>query len=359
MPFFRFSRCGAKNLLYKTNKTGEGVVMVTTFSLRFLMYLLWIFVAPFVLSHAQAQTVSTDEVRRIAQEIYANESFVRVRGSASVQAQTSGSSMVVEYQEKKYILTNFHVVQTMVDIYVEDLKTGNMYPSRVIGRDPLLDLALLTLPKELEHLSHVPFAHATVGEMVFAIGFPFGVRNVTNGIVTSEELVGAMFLLSQVPLNPGNSGGPLLNMQQQVVGVNTAYRPNANLYSFSIPSSYVQKILPQLVEGGAIRHANAKLAVTDLRNLLPRNFSEMGIPFPMKRPGVVVIAFQDDAAAQQGIDIGDVIITIDGVGTTTIGEYLERLLFFYKSGQKAKFTLLRGTEELQVEIKLSSHPDPK
>lgn len=308
------------------------------------------------LGHAQELPVASaanPNIPQISAEIYANESFARIRGSANARAQVSGSSMVIRYQDKKYILTNFHVVQAMVDIYIEDLKTGNVYASRVIGRDPILDLALLALPKELEHLAEAPLAEATVGEIVFAIGFPFGVRNVSYGIITSKELVGAMFLLSQAPLNSGNSGGPLLNVKQEVVGINTAYRPQANLYSFSIPSAYVRKILPQLVEGGTIRHAHPKLAVQDFRDLLPRNFADMGIPYPLKQPGVVVVGFNDDAASQQGIEVGDVILSIDSARTETVEQYVQQLLFSYKSGQRAKFLLLRGTEEVTVDVKLS------
>lgn len=299
-------------------------------------------------------TLSVDQgIQKIAEQIYHNESFLRVRGSSSVQSQTHGSSMVVEHQDKKYILTNFHVIHSMIELYVEELKTGNVYTSRVIGRDPVLDLALLELPKELAHLAPVAFADFIIGEIVFAIGFPFGERAVTIGFITATKLISSMFLLSQVPLNPGNSGGPLLNIKQQVVGVNTAYRPNANLYSFSIPSLYVQKILPQLAEGGTIRHAYPKLHVVDFRNLLPRNFADMGIPYPLKQPGLVVVGFQDEAASQQGIEIGDVILSIDGVRTETIGQYVQLLMFSYKSGQRAKFVVLRGTEEVNIELKLS------
>ncbi|TSD00723.1 MAG: HtrA2 peptidase [Parcubacteria group bacterium Greene1014_15] len=241
----------------------------------------------------------------------------------------------------------------MVDIYVEDLKTGSVYSSRVIGRDPWLDLALLTLPQELEHLAEASLVDAVVGEIVFAIGFPYGVRNVSYGIITSKELVSSTFLLSQAPLNPGNSGGPLLNAKQEVVGINTAYRPDANLYSFSIPSSYVRRILPQLVEGGTIRHAYPKLVVGDFRDLLPRNFADMGIPYPLKKPGVVVLGFRDEAASQQGIEIGDLILSIDGVRTETVEQYVQQLLFSYKSGQRAKFLLFRGLEEVTVDVKLS------
>ncbi len=292
-------------------------------------------------------------IQQIAEQIYDNESFLRVRGSASVRSQVHGSSMIVQYQNIKYVLTNFHVVQSMVEVYIEELKTGNVFISRVIGRDPVLDLALLELPKELAYLPPVAFADFVIGETVFAIGFPFGERTITMGFVSSTKLISSMFMLSQVPLNPGNSGGPLLNAKQEVVGVNTAYRPNANLYSFSIPSSYVQKILPQLAEGGTIRHAHPKLVVVDARNLLPRNFADMGIPYPLKQPGIVVVAFQDEAASQQGIEMGDVILSIDGVRTESIGQYVQLLMFSYKSGQKAKFVLLRGTEEITVDIKLS------
>ena len=330
---------------------------------RILAGLIIAFACWLSIAHAEGERVLSPEtaavyanlaVQEISSQIYQNESFVRVRGSANVTSQVSGSSMVVRYQDKKFILTNFHVVQAMVEVYVEDLKTGNMYPSNVIGKDSVLDLAILSLPRELEHLKEVPFSDAVVGEIVFAIGFPFGQRNVTVGFITSDKLVYAMFLLSQVPLNPGNSGGPLLNARQEVVGINTAYRPQANLYSFSIPSSYVQRMLPQLVAGGTIRHGHPKLNLADYRDLLPRNFSAMGIPYPLKKPGVVVLGFQDDGASQQGIDIGDVIVAIDGFRIESLGDYADRLLFFYKSGQKVTFTLLRGGEEIQVELKLSS-----
>lgn len=309
------------------------------------------------LSSAQelSESVCTHSgISQVAAQIYANESFARVRGSVSVESQVSGSSMIVRWEEKKYILTNFHVVQSMVDLYIEDLKTGNIYQTRVIGRDPALDLALLLLPKELEHLAESPFADALVGETVFAIGFPFGKRNITQGIITSNEFAHAIFLLSQVPLNSGNSGGPLLNVRQEVVGINTAYRQEANLYSFSVPSSFVQKIMPQLVvEGTIVRHAHPRLRVADFRGLLPRNFSDMGISYPIKKPGVVVFGFHDPAASQQGIEIGDIILSVDGVRTETFDQYVQHLLFSYKSGQRAKFLLLRGSEEVTVDVKLS------
>lgn len=333
------------------------VVSVLVSSFFVLVFALFGFVSTSSAQDVRTQTSTAlpadREVQKVAEQIYGNESFLRVRGSASARSQTNGSSMVVEYEGTKYVLTNFHVVKTMIELYIEDLKTGNMYISRVIGRDPVLDLALLELPKELAHLTSVLFADFVIGETVYAIGFPFGERTITVGFVSSTKLINSMFLLSQVPLNPGNSGGPLLNTKQQIVGVNTAFRPNANLYSFSIPSLYVQKILPQLVEGGTIRHAHPKLHVVDFRNLLPRNFTDMGIPYPLKQPGVVVVAFQDEPASQQGIELGDVILSVDGVHTETIEQYVQLLMFSYKSGQRAKFVVLRGTEEVTIELKLS------
>ncbi|HZW57145.1 MAG TPA: trypsin-like peptidase domain-containing protein, partial [Nitrososphaerales archaeon] len=171
----------------------------------------------------------------VAIYIEANASVVTVSGSTS-SGLVVGSGFVTAYQNSTYILTNFHVVDSVSDITVT-FWDGNSYPARMIASDPYSDLAILTTEAphfEFPHpLSLYPSSFLNVGQTVVAIGAPFGLSgSMTVGIIsqlgrTLQDPTAGNFSIAAViqfsaPINPGNSGGPLLDSNGDVVGITTA-----------------------------------------------------------------------------------------------------------------------------------------
>ncbi len=156
------------------------------------------------------------------------------------------------------IITNHHVVRDAGSIKVT-LTDGRQFEGKVIGRDPLSDIALLKI--QAERLTTVKFADPRairVGEWVVAIGSPLGLKtSVTAGIISAlnrdvQAKGGVSFIQTDAPINPGNSGGPLLNLEGDVVGMNTMVASNAQGIGFSIPVATIQEVVASLRTAGKI-----------------------------------------------------------------------------------------------------------
>jgi len=233
-----------------------------------------------------------------------------------------GSGMILD--RHGYILTNYHVVKGFTTIRVQ-LADRRTLPAEVIGTDPRTDVAVIRIKSPVPRdLSTVQFGDSRTtqdGDLVLAVGAPFGlVESVTNGIVSATGRADLSdyedFLQTDAPINPGSSGGPLVNMQGQVIGMNTAILTGATAtdgqgqfggVGFAIPIDRIKAILPTLLRGGHI--VRGMIGV-----IMPEGMNEVTIPLKLPDiPGALVTQVSPGSPAQQaGIRSGDKIVRFDG-----------------------------------------------
>ncbi len=229
-----------------------------------------------------------------------------------------GSGMILD--RKGTVLTNFHVVNGFDQIKIQ-LADGTEFPAKVKGSDARSDVAILqiacSVPSDLPVIALGDSDQVEVGELVLAVGAPFGLpQTVTQGMISAKGRanVGVAdiedFLQTDTPINPGNSGGPLVNMRGEVVGINSAIATSVGQFSgvgFSIPINMVKAMLPQLEKGESISRGQLGVAIQDLSSELAKQF---GLK---RREGALVASVAAGSAAEKaGIKEGDVIASFDG-----------------------------------------------
>jgi S1-C subfamily serine protease len=269
----------------------------------------------------------------------------------------SGSGFI--FTHDGFILTNSHVVHDAQTIRVT-LSDGRNLAARLIGDDPDTDLAVIRID---DHLDGTPLAVATfadssaiqVGQLVVAIGNPYGFQTtVTAGVVsalarslraTTGRLIDNM-IQTDAALNPGNSGGPLVNSHGQVVGVNTAIIAIAQGICFAIPSNTAQFVAARLIRDGRVRRSYIGLGgqnVTLHRRIVRFHHLE-------QESGVFIHAIEKGGPAETaGIQEGDILVTFDGQPIEVIDD-LQRLLAQERAGVAYPVQVLRQQEKLSLQI---------
>jgi S1-C subfamily serine protease len=248
-----------------------------------------------------------------------------------------------------YLLTNSHVVHGGRELRVF-LADGRRLGADLVGDDPDSDLAVLRVSAdELAHLSLADSNAVRPGQIAIAIGSPMGFQQtVTAGIVSGvgRSLRGASGRLidnviqTDAALNPGNSGGPLVNTRAEVIGVNTAIIRPAQGICFAIASNTARWVAAWLIKEGRIRRSFIGLAgqnVPLLRKLVHHHRLA-------QETGVLVTGFEPDSpAARAGLAEGDILLALDGVSTPAV-DSLHKLLTGDRIGERAIVTFLRGVE---------------
>ena len=326
----------------------------------------------------QTSSVLTDLFNYIENsvvQITSQSNATTLRNNALVGQTTAFGSGFV-YDNQGHIITNDHVIEghKIVDVKFAD---GNTYKAKVIGMDSSTDLAVLQIADNFsnERLIPLTFGNSSllqVGQEVAAIGNPFGLQNLmTEGIISGLRVLlpnnqtGFLIpdvIVTDVPFNPGNSGGPLLNMRGEIIGINTAIA-RANQFSelsYSIPSNIIKKIVPQLIAHGSYIHP--WLGVTGV-SLTPD--LEHGTGLPMNYKGVVVTSIQPDSPAAkvnlQPITVkhmGDIIIAIDGHVVKRFEDIISYIESTKSVGNTIIVKLLRNGTFQNVGIKLTPNPIP-
>jgi len=244
--------------------------------------------------------------------------------------QSRGSGVIIS--NDGYIVTNHHVIKNGEQIKVT-LNDNKEFKARIVGFDDQTDLALLKI--ESINLPYVVFGNSdslAIGEWVLAIGNPFRLQStVTAGIVSAKarninilEKQGIeSFIQTDAAVNPGNSGGALINTNGELIGINTAILSSSGGYegfSFAVPSKLVKKIVRDLKEFGVVQRGWMGVTVY---NVDAETANQMGLE---DVSGVVVDAITMDGAAKQaGIASGDVILSIDNTETKTVPQFMELL----------------------------------
>ena len=269
-----------------------------------------------------------------------------------------GSGVIIS--NKGYIVTNNHVISGSDEVVVV-LNNKQEYNATLVGTDPNTDLALLKV--EAEGLSSMKFGDSNalrLGEWVLAIGNPYNLTStVTAGIVSAkarnlpflrtQEFSIESFIQTDAAVNPGNSGGALINTRGELVGINAviASRTGAFVgYSFAIPVTIVEKVVKDLIEYGAVQRAILGVNIGDVTAELPQ---QKGLE---EIEGVYVLGVRAEGAAKQaGIKAEDIIISIDDTRVNSSAE-LQELVSKYRPGQEVIVIVKRDRKLKQFDVVL-------
>lgn len=269
-----------------------------------------------------------------------------------------GSGVIVS--PEGYILTNHHVVEAASEIQVA-LVDGRNAKARIIGSDPESDLAVLKI--DLDNLPSITFGQseqARVGDIVLAIGNPFGVgQTVTMGIIGAlgRSQVGINtfenFIQTDAAINPGNSGGALTDTAGNLIGINTAIysRTGGSLgIGFAIPANAAKQIMEQIIETGGVTRGWLGVSMQDIT-------PELAESFRLKKPGGALIAgvLRNGPADEAGIKPGDILLAVDGKAVADSSEMLN-LVAALPPGKAVALTILRNNSEKAVKVKVGKRP---
>ncbi len=271
-----------------------------------------------------------------------------------------GSGVIIS--SDGYIVTNNHVIDEAERLEVT-LNDNRTYDATVLGTDPQTDLALIKI--DAKDLPVIPMGDSEslkVGEWVLAVGNPFGFTStVTTGIVSAKgRSIGSAthsrpmgiesYIQTDAAVNPGNSGGALVTLRGELIGINTAiYSQTGNYagYSFAIPTSIVKKVVSDIRQFGAVQRAVLGVSIMDLTADIAK---EKGISSVTK--GVYVGSVSDRSSAREaGITEGDVITAVNGVATDNVARLQEQVAK-YRPGDKIKVTYIRDNKTNTVDVKL-------
>jgi S1-C subfamily serine protease len=274
-----------------------------------------------------------------------------------------GSGSGILFTPDGFLLTNHHVVRGNARLRVR-LSDGRELTGRVVGADPWTDLAVVQADES--GLPHAPLGDSSrlrVGQLVVAIGSPFGFEStLTAGVIsalgrTLRSITGHLVdnvIQTDAALNPGNSGGPLVDSRGRVIGINTAIIHPAQGICFAIPINMAKDILPQLLQHGRVVRGYLGLHARSvpLPEALARRF---GLA---QRSGVEVQAVEPDGPAEQaGILEEDVIVSLGEQPTGSVDDLL-KLLTQLPVGIPAAVVFLRGERRLERLVVPTDYPNP-
>jgi S1-C subfamily serine protease len=320
--------------------------------------------------------VHIETTTRVQQE--QNPFFGNPFGTTETQ-RALGSGFVID--KAGHIVTNYHVVRGANTIQVS-FSNNERIKARIVGVDPSTDIAVLKVNIKSRALKALPLGNSDgvrVGDQVIAIGNPFGLdRSVTEGIVSAVQrrieapnnLSISHVIQTDAALNHGNSGGPLLNAQGQVIGMNaqieTGGVSEGNVgIGFAIPINTVKSVVAQLIKHGSVEHAFLGIEGTTLTPPIARLFHlpvTSGVLVGTVRPG--------SGAAHAGLKPatnevtvegqswpagGDVIVKVDGEPVPTVDRLID-VIASKKPGQKIELEIVRGTSHETLTVKLGRQP---
>ncbi len=268
-----------------------------------------------------------------------------------------GSGVIIS--SDGYIITNNHVIDRMDEIEVV-LDDRRSFPAEVIGTDPSTDLALLKVDtEELPYLQYGNSDNLKLGQWVLAVGNPYNLTStVTAGIISAkarninilrEQFAIESFIQTDAAVNPGNSGGALVNTVGELVGINTAIASRTGAYSgnsFAIPVSIVKKVIGDLKEFGVVQRAILGVTIQDVTQELANENNINNVS------GVYINGLREDGAAKDaGIKVGDVILAVNNIPVNTVSE-LQEQISRYRPNDQVDVLIKRNGKEKLFEVTL-------
>jgi S1-C subfamily serine protease len=344
----------------------------------FLLSLICLFVLGESPLRAQAPRLTEEERNTIEIFRQASRGVVHIHTRATKEAPfeklqsegRTGTGFVID--RKGYILTNFHVIENMNEIEVI-LSSGRRLSARVIGTAPQLDTALLQVDALAEDLFPLNLGDSSalqMGQKVIAIGNALGLHNtVTVGVVSAlRRTVGEVpielqdaFIQTDAAINPGSSGGPLLNSAGEVVGMNTAIAKDAQGVGFAVPINFARRVIPDLIEMGHPYRPHLGFSTTEITPSIAKLFGlslARGLLVEEVLPGTPAaiaglraggrIIMVSDTPYVLG---GDIIIAVNGQEVSSSSE-LAHILIEARPGQMLDISVDRNGQKLDIPIRL-------
>ncbi|MEM9982066.1 MAG: trypsin-like peptidase domain-containing protein [Bacteroidota bacterium] len=307
--------------------------------------------------HIQTTTIKNAYGEASAME----DMFRQFHGKGQAPRSSSGSGVIIS--PDGYVATNYHVIAgtTNIEVILSDKRN---YQAKIIGTAPSLDLALLKIDEEaLPFTKYGNSDNVQIGEWVLAIGNPFDLTStVTAGIIsakarsiniirTSDHLQVESFLQTDAVVNPGNSGGALINLNGELIGINTAIASETGSYqgySFAVPVNLVKKVMNDLLNYGELQRALLGVHIVDI----DAHFAEeMGLE---GFDGVYIAGVNRSSGAEEaGLQEGDVVLSIENKVVNSIAE-LQAIIASKKPGDLIKVKYRRGAYERVARIVLKN-----
>ncbi len=281
-------------------------------------------------------------------------------GQRKRKAISLGSGFIID--EEGYIVTNQHVIESadQISVTLSDDQSKS-YPAKVIGIDKKTDLALLKIDakKKLPFLRFGNADETRVGDWIVAIGNPFGLGgSVTAGIVSAKarSINGQYdeFIQTDASINRGNSGGPMLNMKSEVIGINSVIisPSGGNIgIGFAIPANQAEPILKQLREKGSIVRGWLGVAIQPINEDIAKN---LGVE--NNKGALVAEVVKDSPAEKAGVKIGDIILTFDGAAIDK-PQKLSKVVAETPINKKSILEIIRDGKQMKVEVMIAKLDD--
>ena len=281
----------------------------------------------------------------------------------SVRSRTRGNGSGVVWTSDGLIVTCSHIVRKLDELEVS-LSNGKSFPAKVIGNDPYSDIALLKTQAngKNDSISLTPIEigdseNLKAGQFVLALANPYGeYPSITQGIITSERssIVGGgagwwagvldNIVITDARLNPGYSGGPLLDVEGKMLGLNVAYISSRGI---AIRAGKVKNIADQLTKDGAIKKAYLGIITNTIS--LPAELSAQ--LEPVQEEGLIVLSVEKDTPAKKaGLLIGDIIVRFDSEPVTNMHELRRQLLKQEVVGKSVNLVIMRGEKKMELTI---------
>ena len=309
--------------------------------------------------HIKASESRQAASQRLREQRYTDPfSFFFGQGQYEMQPR-SGTGSGVIYSADGYILTNNHVVE-FADEFDVTLHDGREFKARMVGRDENTDMAVIKIDaKNLPAIELTNSDEVQVGEWALAVGNPFDLTStVTAGIVSAKgrniniikgKAPIESFIQTDAAVNPGNSGGALVDVNGQLIGINSAIATPTGVfagYAFAIPSNLAQRIADDLIKYGEFRRGYLGADIATLDN---ETAQELGIPFIQ---GVrLARLYPDGSAIKAGLEEQDIVTKINGKSVTTASE-LQEYIGRSKAGETITVSLVRDGKEKEVPVRL-------
>jgi S1-C subfamily serine protease len=276
------------------------------------------------------------------------------------ESRGQGSGVIVD--EGGFIVTNCHVVDGAAEILVS-LSDGRTFPARIVGADALTDLAVLKIAADgLMPAEWGDSDAVQAGALVWAVGSPFGLQStITSGIISATHRRGKAgkvhqdFLQTDAAVNPGNSGGPLVDVHGQVIGINTAIKGDSYLgISFAIPSKVAKDVYLRLRADGRVARGWLGVELEDVSAEIAQSF---GLP---EAKGALVVGVVDvpgvpTPAKDAGIRLGDVVTGWNGEAVASSADLI-RMVAKTEIGSTTTVTLIRQGRAITVEVIVAERP---